>query len=98
VVTKVTSLLDSHLLNLNLDHNSLLAVSVPFLEAMGILCCTWQIFNVLAYQQAQDNTDEAYMENIRALAAFYGAYRLPFAMAALKVVENAGLGISEYEF
>jgi 3-(methylthio)propanoyl-CoA dehydrogenase len=98
VVTKVTSLLDSHLLNLNLDHNGLLAVSVPFLEAMGILCCTWQIFNVLAYQQAQDNTDEAYMENIRALAAFYGAYRLPFAMAALKVVENAGLGISEYEF
>ncbi|WP_212915904.1 acyl-CoA dehydrogenase [Marinomonas sp. A3A] len=98
VVTKVTSLLDSHLLNLNVDHNGLLAVSVPFLEAMGILCCTWQIFNVLAYQQAQDNTDEAYMENIRALTAFYGAYRLPSAMAALKVVENAGLGISEYEF
>ncbi|WP_217495001.1 acyl-CoA dehydrogenase [Marinomonas sp. FW-1] len=98
VVTKVTSLLDSHLLNLNADHDGLLAVSVPFLEAMGILCCTWQIFNVLAYQQKQEMVDEPYMQNIKALAAFYGAYRLPCALAALKVVENAGLGLSKYKF
>ncbi|NLU97410.1 acyl-CoA dehydrogenase [Marinomonas sp. UCMA 3892] len=103
VVTKVTSLLDSHLLNSqgnnsNSDATSLHAVSVPFLEAMGILCCSWQLLNVLVYQQAQENTDESYMQNLRALAAFYGAYRLPSAMAALKVVENAGAGVSEYEF
>ncbi|MGO3738006.1 MAG: acyl-CoA dehydrogenase family protein [Marinomonas foliarum] len=103
VVTKVTSLLDSHLLNsqgntCNSDATSLQAVSVPFLEAMGILCSTWQLLNVLAYQQTQENTDESYMQNFRALVAFYGAYRLPSAMAALKVVENAGLGLSEYEF
>jgi len=100
VLTKVVSLLDSHLLNPDADHDGLLAVSVPFLDAMGILSCTWQIFNVLAYQQAQaqETRDESYMQNINALAAFYGAYRLPSAMAALKVVENAGLGLGKYKF
>ena len=98
VLIKVASLLDSHLLNPDADHDGLLAVSVPFLEAMGILCCTWQIFNVLAYQQVQETVDESYMQNIKALAAFYGAYRLPSATAALKVVENAGLGLGKYKF
>lgn len=97
-VDTVTSLLNSHLLKLDVNSVSLHGVSVPFLEAMGILCCTWQLFNVLAYQQAQENTDEPYVQNLRALAAFYGAYRLPSAVAALKVVENAGLGLGEYEF
>lgn len=98
VIAKVMFLLESHVLNDELDAMSLQAVSVPFLEAMGILCCTWQLFNVLAYQRAQENIDESYMQNIRAMAAFYGAYRLPSAIAALKVVENAGQGLSEYEF
>ncbi|WP_212655434.1 acyl-CoA dehydrogenase [Marinomonas sp. CT5] len=98
VITKVMSLLGSQMLNGERDVTSLQAVSVPFLEAMGVLCCSWQLLNVLAYQQADGNLDEAYMQNIRALAAFYGAYRLPSALAALKVVENAGAGVSEYEF
>ncbi|NLQ18350.1 acyl-CoA dehydrogenase [Marinomonas sp. M1K-6] len=98
VITRVTSLLDSHLLNRDRDAASLQAVSVPFLEAMGILCCAWQLFNVLAYQQTEEHIDASYRQNISALSAFYGAYRLPAAMAALKVVENAGLGLSEYEF
>lgn len=98
VINKMTSLLHSHLLNPDMDHEDLLAVSVPFLEAMGILCCTWQLLNVLAYQQAQENTDESYVQNIKALSVFYGAYRLPSAMAALKVVENAGLGLGKYKF
>lgn len=98
VINKMTSLLHSHLLNPDMDHEDLLAVSVPFLEAMGVLCCTWQLLNVLAYQQAQENTDESYVQNIKALSVFYGAYRLPSAMAALKVVENAGLGLSKYKF
>lgn len=98
VINKMTSLLHSHLLNPDMDHEDLLAVSVPFLEAMGILCCTWQLLNVLAYQQAQENTDESYVQNIKALSVFYGAYRLPSAMAELKVVENAGLGLSKYKF
>ncbi|NVK74691.1 MAG: acyl-CoA dehydrogenase [Oceanospirillaceae bacterium] len=98
VITKVMSLLGSQMLNGERDVTSLQAVSVPFLEAMGVLCCSWQLLNVLAYQQADENLDEAYTQNIRALAAFYGAYRLPSALAALKVVENAGAGVSEYEF
>ncbi|RBP83398.1 acyl-CoA dehydrogenase [Marinomonas rhizomae] len=97
-VDTVTSLLTSHLLKLDVNSVSLHGVSVPFLEAMGILCCTWQLFNVLAYQQAQENTDKPYMQNLRSMVKFYTAYRLPSAMAALKVVENAGLGLSEYEF
>jgi len=98
VITKVMSMLGSQMLNGERDVTSLQAVSVPFLEAMGVLCCSWQLLNVLAYQQADGNLDEAYTQNIRALAAFYGAYRLPSALAALKVVENAGAGVSEYEF
>ncbi|RNF52058.1 acyl-CoA dehydrogenase [Marinomonas hwangdonensis] len=97
-VDTVTSLLTSHLLKLDADSVSLHGVSVPFLEAMGILCCTWQLFDVLAYQQAQENTDASYMQNLTAMTKFYAAYRLPSAVAALKVVENAGLGLSEYEF
>ena len=98
IITKVMFLLESHVFNEERDDTALLAVSVPFLEAMGILCCSWQLLNVLAYQQEQDNVDKAYMQNIGALAAFYGAYRLPSALAALRVFENAGLGVSEYEF
>lgn len=97
-VDTVTSLLTSHLLKLDADSVSLHGVSVPFLEAMGILCCTWQLFDVLAYQQAQENIDASYMQNLTAMTKFYAAYRLPSAVAALKVVENAGLGLSEYEF
>jgi len=98
ILTKIMFLLESHVLNDEREDTALLAVSVPFLEAMGILCCSWQLLNVLAYQQEQGNVDKAYMQNIRALAAFYGAYRLPSASAALRVVENAGLGVSEYGF
>ena len=98
IITKVMFLLESHVFNEERDDTALLAVSVPFLEAMGILCCSWQLLNVLAYQHEQDNVDKAYMQNIGALAAFYGAYRLPSALAALRVFENAGLGVSEYEF
>jgi acyl-CoA dehydrogenase len=97
-VEKVTSLLNAYLLNHEVDTTSLQAVSVPFLEAMGILCCTWQLLSVLAYLQAHENDDASYEQNIKAMVTFYGAYRLPFAMAALKVVENAGLGLSQYEF
>lgn len=97
-VEKVTSLLNAYLLNHEVDTTSLQAVSVPFLEAMGILCCTWQLLSVLAYLQAHENDDASYEQNVKAMVTFYGAYRLPFAMAALKVVENAGLGLSQYEF
>ncbi len=96
-VDTVTSLLTTHLLKLDANSVSLHGVSVPFLEAMGILCCTWQLFNVLAYQRTQACTDESYWQNLTAMTKFYAAYRLPSAIAALKVVENAGQGLSEYE-
>ncbi|MCW4627913.1 MULTISPECIES: acyl-CoA dehydrogenase C-terminal domain-containing protein [Marinomonas] len=86
------------MLNDDSDAETLHAVSVPFLEAMGVLCCIWQLCNTLSYQQVEGSYDASYEQNIKAMVAFYGAYRLPSAMAALKVVENAGLGLSEYEF
>ena len=98
VVAAVKAVLSSRLLSDDSDIESLHAVSVPFLEAMGVLCCMWQLCSTLSYQQAQDSHDVSYEQNIKAMVAFYGAYRLPSAMAALKVVENAGLGLSEYEF
>lgn len=97
-VNTLGALLNTHLLSEECDPTSLSAISVPFLEAMGILCCAWQLFNVLAYTQTQGHHDDAYMQNVKALTVFYGAYRLPAAMAALKTVEQAGAGLSQYEF
>ncbi|TYL47487.1 acyl-CoA dehydrogenase [Marinomonas sp. IMCC 4694] len=95
-VQKVRCLLTTHLLSE--DATFLQGVSVSLLEAMGVLSCMWQLFKVLDYLPIQGTSDEAYKQNLVAMTMFYGAYRLPSALAALNVVEQSGAGLSVFEF
>jgi alkylation response protein AidB-like acyl-CoA dehydrogenase len=94
VVVKIRSLLDKALLGQ--EEDSLLGVSVPFLDAMGTLCCAWQLMNTVVL--ADDDIDDGYYQNLIAMVQFYGAFRLPTAMAALQTVESKSLGLQEYVF
>jgi acyl-CoA dehydrogenase len=98
VVTTMRQLLDTYLLTKQDDLTALHGISVPFLEAMGTLCCAWQLMNTLALMTESDEIDKAYHRNLIAMAQFYGAFRLPTAMAALQTVESKSLGLQEYVF
>lgn len=94
VVVTIRSLLDKALLGQ--EEDSLLGVSVPFLDAMGTLCCAWQLMNAVVL--AGDDIDDGYYQNLIAMVQFYGAFRLPTAKAALQTVESKSLGLQEYVF
>ena len=47
---------------------------------------------------ADDDIDDGYYQNLIAMVQFYGAFRLPTAMAALQTVESKSLGLQEYVF
>lgn len=94
VVVTIRSLLDKALLGQ--EEDSLLGVSVPFLDAMGTLCCAWQLMNTVVL--ADDDIDDGYYQNLIAMVQFYGAFRLPTAKAALQTVESKSLGLQEYVF
>jgi acyl-CoA dehydrogenase len=94
VVVTIRSLLDKALLGQ--EEDSLLGVSVPFLDAMGTLCCAWQLMNAVVL--ADDDIDDGYYQNLIAMVQFYGAFRLPTAKAALQTVESKSLGLQEYVF
>lgn len=96
VVTTMRQLLDTYLLTKQDDLTALHGISVPFLEAMGTLCCAWQLMNTVVL--ADDDIDDGYYQNLIAMVQFYGAFRLPTAMAALQTVESKSLGLQEYVF
>jgi alkylation response protein AidB-like acyl-CoA dehydrogenase len=98
VVSTMRQLLDTYLLTKQDDLTALHGISVPFLEAMGTLCCAWQLMNTLALMTESDEIDKAYHRNLIAMVQFYGAFRLPTAMAALQTVESKSLGLQEYVF
>jgi alkylation response protein AidB-like acyl-CoA dehydrogenase len=76
------------------------AGSVPMLEAMGILCCSWQLARVaLAAQQkflAQE--DPAYHGNLVALARFYFAHFSPRVQSLAQTFFQADAGLQDYQF
>ena len=98
VVTTMRQLLDTYLLTKQDDLTALHGISVPFLEAMGTLCCAWQLMNTLALMTESDEIDKAYHRNLIAMAQFYGAFRLPAAMAALQTVKLDALGLKAFVF
>lgn len=98
VVTTMRQLLDTYLLTKQDDLTALHGISVPFLEAMGTLCCAWQLMNTLALMTDSDELDKAYHRNLIAMAQFYGAFRLPAAMAALQTVKLDALGLKTFIF
>lgn len=98
VVTTMRQLLDTYLLTTQDDLTALHGISVPFLEAMGTLCCAWQLMNTLALMTDSDELDKAYHRNLIAMAQFYGAFRLPAAMAALQTVKLDALGLKTFVF
>jgi acyl-CoA dehydrogenase len=98
VVTTMRQLLDTYLLKKQDDLTALHGISVPFLEAMGTLCCAWQLMNTLALITDSDEVDKAYHRNLIAMAQFYGAFRLPAAMAALQTVKLDALGLKTFVF
>jgi hypothetical protein len=70
------------------------------LEAMGILCCSWQLARVaLAAQQkflAQE--DPAYHGNLVALARFYFAHFSPRVQSLAQTFFQADAGLQDYQF
>lgn len=98
VVTTMRQLLDTYLLTKQDDLTALHGISVPFLEAMGTLCCAWQLMNTLALMTDSDEIDKVYHRNLIAMAQFYGAFRLPAAMAALQTVKLDALGLKAFVF
>lgn len=98
VVAVTRQVLDNVLLEKRDDLTLLHGVSVPFLEAMGTLCCAWQLLNVINEASKFDETDDPYHQNILAMAQFYGAFRLPKAMASLHTVRSHALGLTAYDF
>lgn len=84
----VRQLADKHLLNAANQAKALQSVAVPFLEAMGGLCCAWQLLNAVSLAD-QFSDDREHLQNLQVLAGFYGAHRLPYAQAALNTIKLA---------
>ncbi|WP_199468976.1 acyl-CoA dehydrogenase [Marinomonas transparens] len=97
-VVVVRQLMVDQLLNDATDEDTLHAVSVPFLEAMGTLCCAWQLMNATSTAAKANIEDQDYYQNLMAMTQFYGAYRLPTAMASLQTVASAGMGLKAFDF
>jgi len=97
-VVTIRQLLDRVLLKKREDLTLLHGISVPFLEAMGTLCCAWQLLNVISEASKHEVTDTLYHKNVISTAQFYGAFRLPQVMALLKTVQSDALGFTTYDF
>ncbi|WP_191602442.1 acyl-CoA dehydrogenase [Marinomonas algicola] len=97
-VATIRQLLDRVLLEKREDLTLLHGISVPFLEAMGTLCCAWQLLNVISEASKHEVTDALYHQNVISTAQFYGAFRLPQVMALLKTVQSDALGFTTYDF
>ncbi|WP_072242120.1 acyl-CoA dehydrogenase [Marinomonas fungiae] len=97
-VDQLAQVLDTTVLNPNADLAQLDAVAVPFLNAMGGICCAWQLARLALTAQESKAQDEAFFGNVEALAEFYSAYKLPLAQAALTTVSLEQNGVAAYQF
>jgi len=82
------------------DPLQLNAGGVPFLEALGTLCCAWQLGDIALVAQAAlaEGRDPDYHGNLQALAQFYYAHSVPRIDAHLAAFRQARAGIDRYRF
>ncbi|WP_425641613.1 acyl-CoA dehydrogenase [Marinomonas gallaica] len=97
-VDQLAHVVDRILLNPNADTAKLDAVAVPFLNAMGGICCAWQLARLAQQVQINQTQDDGFFRNVVALADFYSAYQLPLAQAALTTVSQEQNGVGAYQF
>jgi 3-(methylthio)propanoyl-CoA dehydrogenase len=95
-----TQALDYLLSQANADKTALLAGSVPFLEMIGILCCSWQMSRIAlkADEKIKAGLDLDYHSNLSALAKFYFAHFTPRITALYTTFINADAGLKDYNF
>ncbi len=74
------------------------AGAVLLLEALGTLCCAWQLGNLAALALSRRAQDPVYYGNLIALAEYYFAHSLPGVQARLLSFEQAEAGIANYRF
>lgn len=74
------------------------AGAVLLLEALGTLCCAWQLGNLAALALSRRDQDPVYYGNLIALAEYYFAHSLPGIQARLLSFEQAEAGIANYRF
>jgi len=82
---------DSRVLTLN-------AGSVPLLEALGTLCCAWQLACTAATAHNRKAEHPEYYQNLIALADYYFAHSVPLIYAKLASFPKADRGVAEYQF
>lgn len=80
------------------DSLSLNAGGVPLLEALGTLCCAWQLGLIAVTAQSRKDQNPVYYGNLMALADYYFAYSVPRIDAGLSTFQQAGRGVSAYQF
>ncbi|MDY0206578.1 MAG: acyl-CoA dehydrogenase [Pseudomonas sp.] len=82
------------------DQLGLYAGSLAMLEAIGILCCSWQLGCVAltAHQKLQEGDDPAYHENLIALTRFYFAHFTPRVLSLTQTFFQADAGVKDYQF
>ncbi|MCO4786312.1 MAG: acyl-CoA dehydrogenase [Marinomonas atlantica] len=97
-VDQLADVVDRILLNPNADTAKLDAVSVPFLNAMGGICCAWQLARLEQQAHLNHAQDNDFFGNVIALADFYSVYQLPLAQAALTTVSQEQNGVGAYLF
>lgn len=74
------------------------AGAVLLLEALGTLCCAWQLGNIAAMALSRRDHDPTYYGNLIALAEYYFAYSVPGVEARLLSFTRAQAGIESYHF
>lgn len=74
------------------------AGAVLLLEALGTLCCAWQLGNLAVLALSRRDQDPVYYSNLIALAEYYFAHSLPGIQARLLSFEQAEAGIANYRF
>lgn len=79
---------------------TLLAGAVPFLEMMGIVCCSWQMAKIAAKAQDKiaNDQDPEYHANLCALSKFYFAHYTPRATSLNETFLKAQQGLKDYHF
>ncbi len=74
------------------------AGGVPFLEALGKLCCAWQLACTANTAIKREHENPQYYRNLRALADYYFAFTVPHIAAHLTTFRHADRGVAEYRF
>ncbi|SEF58989.1 acyl-CoA dehydrogenase [Marinobacterium lutimaris] len=84
----------------NADLLQLNAGGVPFMDALGTLCCAWQLADIALTAEAKiaQGDDSDYHTNLVALTEFYFSYSVPNIEAGLKTFNQAHQGVGRYRF